>query len=322
MSMVSFISKKSKICFVVILSMLLSSCSDNQNVKEINEEVHEDEYISFTVTKEENDELNMYIYTYNFNDDKVTLRTTLKYTAQYPLGVYSYSDNSVYYSSRGDDGCDELYRRNLVTGEDGKLTSTFFAINYIIPINDCVYVAAVERKTRAVGLFEYKNGDLNRVVKDKDAFVWKLNVNPDSKQMVFNTYSKSELDKNMEEGKNVSTDMLFGVNTIKTFNIENKELQDVATTKQGYITGIGLDYDGTIYYNLGGYYKVKEGDDEEVDELNDLKIQELVYLSENEIYFIDNNTSLVRYERNTKNMNIIYETNDEKEALNNAIVLW
>ena len=86
-----------------------------------------------------------------------------------------------------------------------------------------------------------------------------------------------------------------------------------------------MDCDENIYYNLINLYKVEKGEggsgniDEELEELD---IYDLVYLNNNEIYYLDSEGSLIKYDRSTKKNETVYSIKDEKSALNNAIVLY
>ena len=279
----------------------------------------ERKYISFTVTKEEDNDLNMYTYTYDLKEEKLINRVKLDYNAQYPLAVYTSFDDSVYSSYRDDQDCDQLWRIDLKSKNKECLTESLFAINYIIPLKEKVYVAAVKRGERAIGLFEYSQKKLTRISKNKDDFVWKLNVNPDINKVAYNTYSQSELDRNMEEGDGSSG---IGINTINVLDIESAQIKKVGITPKGYITSIGLDSDENIYYNLGGFYKVGEENDGIYEEFTNLDIYDLVYINDNEFYYLDSKEQLMKYDRVNKQSQVIYSVGNEEAALNNAIILY
>ena len=136
------------------------------------------------------------------------------------------------------------------------LTDSLFAINYIIPTNENVYVAAVQKGERAVGLYSYAEGKLKRVLEDSDAFVWRINVNPAAKQVVLNTYSQSELDKNMESNEG---DEGIGTNTIWILDMQDGKIAKIAEVESGDMTNIGIKEEGEIYYNLAELRKLEDG---------------------------------------------------------------
>ena len=299
--------------YILSTCVLLTACSNNNQV-----ENQGDLYLSFTVTQKQGNEQNMYIYTYDLNTEEIVNRDVLIYNSQYPLAVYSFHENSIYFSSRDEEKCDQLHVKDLNQNKDKTLTNTLFAINYIIPVNNKLYLAAVEKGTRAVGFFEICDDKLVRVLANKDCFVWKIYVDLDDNSMLLNTYSQSELDKNMESNDSSIT---IGKNTIKKFCLNDNSIDDMFVTGEGYITNIGLDYDNSIYFQQGNFYKVEKGKENLYPELNSLEIKDLIYMSDNYIYYISNNGTINKYNRCTKESIVIYSLEESDSAINNAIVL-
>lgn len=311
---------KFQIFLWTILILCIFGCSSCQYTKTDHEDnLDKKKYISFTVTKKEQDELNMYVYIYDIDSDTVIQKEKLMYNSQYPLAVYSYYDDSVYYSNRDDEGCDQLYRKSLKSGKNECITNSLFAINYIIPVNEKLFVAAVEKGTRAVGLFEYKDGELTRILNDKDAFVWKICVNPDTNIIVFNTYSQNELDKNMESNEATTG---IGENTVWKFNTKNMELISVAETSPGYMLTIGVDSSNIIYYNLDGFRKLENNIDKVDNTFTGLNLKEFIYLNHEYVYYLDYNGALVKYNYTTKEKTTIFYNENDSSVVNNAIALF
>lgn len=319
---------------IVTFSFILASC-DFQKGEEISKEetiskeekipkdsksqTEKEKYISFTLTRQEDEGLKSYTYTYDLKEEKLTKRVQLDYYAQYPLAVYSAFDDSVYYSYRDDEGCDQLWKIDLKSKKKECLTTSIFAINYIIPIKDKLYIAAVKSKERAIGLFEYSHKKLTRISKNKDDFVWRVRVNPDIDKIAYNTYSQSELDKNMEEGDGSGDGI--GINTIHVLDLNTNQVKTAGKAPKGYITDLGIDSNENIYYSLGKFYKVGEEKAPDEEWMN-LDIYALIYMSNDEIYYLDGEGRLDKYDKVSKENTILYELETEQEAINNAIILY
>lgn len=307
----------------ICLGLLLCSCGKQESKKEESQKQAEQagnqsEYISFTVTKEEGYKLQMYTYTYDLEKEEISQKGETEYTAQYPLTVYDELNDYIYYSQRDETDCDQLARKNLTTGEEEVLTDSLFAINYIIPINENVYVAAVQKGERAVGLYSYAKGKLKRVLENPDAFVWKINVNPVANQVVFNTYSQSELDKNMESDEG---DEGTGTNTIWILDMQDGKIAKIAEVESGDMINIGIKEDGEIYYNLAELRKLEDGKTEVCHEFDGLNLKEFIYLNGDQIYYIDWDDNIVKYDKTQDKKEIIFTVEEDLAALNNAIVL-
>lgn len=309
--------KSNKLIYILVIFLVVSVTGCQNKPEEISAS---GKYISYTVTAVNDDEsLEMTTFAYDLDDDSNIGVSKMEYNAQYPLTAYDKKNNKVYYSSRIDDA-DNLFELDLKTGNTKQLTDSLFAINYIIPVDNELYLVAVENGERAMGLFKFVNNKLERIFDDVDAFVWKVNYNPDLQTLVFNTYSQSELDKNMEEPDDGTPRQ--GKNTIWTLNTANNEFKKVATTKPGYITDISMDEEGNIYYCMGYFYQVKDnGESQKNSEFNDLGILSVIYNNNKYLYYISNEGTLNKYSKDEKNITVLYETSVKKCALNNAIIL-
>ena len=127
--------------YILLFCLIIVSGCQNKNIDKITEA--ESYYISFTVNKNENNSLKMYINTYDMENGQIECKNKIPYTAQYPLGVYDKKNNQVYYSSKVHDKYDELFVKDLNTNKKKQLTNSFFAINYIFPINNKLYIRCV-----------------------------------------------------------------------------------------------------------------------------------------------------------------------------------
>lgn len=244
----------------------------------------------------------------------------IPYTSQYPLTVYSYSENALYYTHRREgEGDDEIYRKDLTTGETECLTDTLFAVNYIFPFKDKVYIAAVEKGTRTIGLFKYQNGKLQRLLEDKDAFVWQVNYNPDLDQMVFNTYSDEEASRRAE--KNEEVEVIIGMNSIYMADVKKDSIKKISESEEGYMTGIILDSAKNIYYRLGGYKQLKEGKGKESLKFEELYIDKVIYMNRTELYYVSDDGKLVKYQFENGKKKVLYTLEEKLSAINNAVIL-
>lgn len=307
---------KKIINYILILTaiLFLYGCISNEN----NKDNQVSPYISYVVTKQEDHELNMYVYSYDCANEKTINRAKIKYESQYPLAVYSNHDEAIYFSQSDLNGNDQLHRLNLTNLESECLTDTLFAINYIIPLKNKVYIAAVEKGTRAVGLFEYKDNKLTRLLPDKDAFVWKINYNPKLNVLVFNTYSQEELDRNME---NNNSDITIGSNSIWTLNVEDNKMVHHVETEPGYITSVSINNNTDIFYLQNNCYKVENNITEITNEFDGLFVKDFVFVDEDILYYLDYSGDLLKYDMKKNNFDYLYTIEEEYSYLNNAIVL-
>ena len=306
----------------IVVSIFVSGCASQKETiyqEKNKQDIKRPYYISFTVTREEGDILNTYNYIYDFENEKVELKGKIQYTSQYPLTAYSYSENALYYTHRRDgEGDDEIYRKNLTTGQTECLTDTLFAVNYIFPFEDKVYIAAVEKGTRAVGLFKYENGTLQRLLDNKDSFVWQVNYNPDLNQMVFNTYSDDEASIRAEKNNGVD---VIGMNSLYIADIKKDSIKKIAEPEEGYMSGILLDSSENIYYRLGGYKQLKSGKGNDSSKFNGLNIDKIIYMNETELYYVSSEGEIIKYRFADDQTKILYNLKEESAAINNAIIL-
>ena len=131
---------KSKfILLLLVLPLVFSGCSkEDKTIKP---------YISILASNlTATNESNLLIYYYDFETENVEKVSSIDNFSQYSLAVYSKADNTIYYSQRIENENlrgDQLFSLNLDTNETKQLTNNIFAINYIIPSKDKVYLLAV-----------------------------------------------------------------------------------------------------------------------------------------------------------------------------------
>lgn len=279
-------------------------------------------YISFTVTRDENKELRMSTFTYDLESKKLVKQSELEYYAQFPLAVYSKYDHKIYYTYRDREGCDQLWKMDLKTKKKECLTKTLFAVNSIIPIKNHLYLVAVQTtdNTSAMGFFEYKDGNLIRILEDTDAFVWRVNVNPDLEKILLDTYSNSEIYRNFEKD---SSSSIIGENTLYTYNIKENKMEKVYRTKEvGQGCNMAIASDNTIYYQLGYLYCLQNGKAKKDFEFEHLNMKSIIYMNDKELYYSDGESKIVKYNRKTKEEEILYEVKEDMAMINNQILLY
>ncbi|WP_157668690.1 hypothetical protein [Lachnoclostridium phytofermentans] len=150
--------RKLQIILLLLLLITLSACSSKHKSGN-------NYYLSITIPREDENSsvesgISISSYTYDLSTGEMEeTDTTIDYTSQYALGVYSKEHNSIYYSERvyneaGNYG-DELFSYNLDSKETKQLTTSLFAINDIIPTTDKIYLIAKKRRTRELHIMYY-----------------------------------------------------------------------------------------------------------------------------------------------------------------------
>lgn len=302
-----------KIKTIMLLCLILvSGCQSKVTDKK--SAVNHD-YISFTETREEKNALNMDINIYDLETGQVDRKDRIPYTTQYPLGVYDKKNKKLYYSSNVQ-GNDELFVKDEDTKKVKQLTHSFFAINYIFPIDDKLYIAAVKRKERAVGLFSYEDGKLHRIIKDKDLFLSQIQYNPSLHNMIFSGYSQAQLDalNERDDGDGTIPDDVY-VLDVKTNKVKT------LVKKVDYISAICLANDEKAYWKTKEIYAYHDNKLNKAG-LNGIHISDMIYMDEQFLYYISKDrTQLCKYDLHTKKVTILYQTDIEKAAINNAVIL-
>lgn len=321
------ISKKRIILIVAGIIVIFFLVYNYTRIEDI-DDIKEEKYISFLVTSEDerNHSLNTRTFEYSFEMQQINLKSTLPYYAQYPLSVYDMDNDCIYYSHRDESQCDQLYQYNLNTKKNIKLTNNLFAINYIFPIEDSVYLGAVYKNKRVITLLKYENGELTQLLENDDLFVQNINYNPDTHMIVFNTYSNTEAEKRFEEYDINPNRPLTGDNTIWSLDITNKDgvphKKDVVG--EGDIAYICSDEKDNIYYYQEGKHYILEGRDGLIKEnaaFDELKIYNPVYITNKDVYYIKDSRSIIKYNSSTKKNETLYEISEDKSIINSAIIL-
>ncbi len=203
--------KMKKILYFIITSIiLLTGCRNIDSNIISKDQKNLTEYLSISYTTYNDNQgpqsgMTTNIMIYDIEKDNLEKLNSVEYTSQYPLAVYSKSDNKIYFSSKNEkagDG-DELFSIDLKTNEKKQLTDDLFAINHILPRKDNILVVGVKKGTRALRLIEY-NKKTGKVIynnlEDDDTDVWSICLNIENENEFYtSTYSQEQGYKNAEK---------------------------------------------------------------------------------------------------------------------------
>lgn len=209
---------------LVLCVFVLAGCKENK-----------ERYLSITTSGyDKKGNLMVNIYKYSISKKRLKRRFSKKYTSQYPLGVYSQSKNTVYYTAEYEDGSgDQLYAYNLDTKKSKKLTNSLTAINQIIPVDNKVYMIGVEKGQRSLKPYYYNletekfnkikaNGDLNFDNMVYDVFHHNIYLSADY---------QSEEDKALEEANAGKGSKYIAPNTY-IYSLKDNSLQRIYSTNR------------------------------------------------------------------------------------------
>jgi len=253
-----------KKCIVIIFTVLilLSGCSKNNN---------KDLYISIVSTDIKSDNgMSVAAITYDLKTGEASSVSGVDYTSQYPLSIYDKSDNCLYYSSEVNGG-DQLFLLDLNNNKISQLTNDLFAINYIIPGKNKVYLLAVPSGGRSMkpAVYDKLTGEFNIMYIDDGLNYELLTYDVFNDCLYSVAFNQDEDDKALDEsdGEHYIPPDYF----IYKFNKNFLEQELILKTDNKLITRIAPDPDGNIYYseadtleffehtNMGWKWNVSDG---------------------------------------------------------------
>ena len=203
---------------VVLCIFVLTGCKTNK-----------ERYLSVTTSgydKKGNEVMNIYEYSLS------TKKVTKKYTSPNPLGVYSNSNNAVYYAEE-DNGSDHLYAYDLDTKKSKKLSGGLTAINQIIPVENNIYVLGVEKGQRSLKPYRYN-------IETKKFSKIKAEDGLNFDQMVYDVFNhdlylcasnQKEEDQALEEANAGKGSKYIAPNT-HIYRLKNNQLKRIYTTNR------------------------------------------------------------------------------------------
>ncbi|MDD3924070.1 MAG: hypothetical protein PHP11_03110 [Erysipelotrichaceae bacterium] len=161
-----------------IMLALLSGCEKTED---------EGIYITFARTSKA---LETTVFEFNIGDEEVKSAGSFTYNAQYPLGVYSRDKQRIYYSTKSEDGRgDQLWEYEIETEERAQLTDGIYGINYIVPVDDSIYLIAwcYDNDYNALNLYRYdiKTKTLELLQDDPAFNIGVLTYSPENKEFMF-----------------------------------------------------------------------------------------------------------------------------------------
>lgn len=203
---------------VVLCIFVLTGCKTNK-----------ERYLSITTSgydKKGNVVVNIYEYSLS------TKKVTKKYTSPNPLGVYSKSNNAVYYAEEAN-GSDHLYAYDLDTKKSKKLSGGLTAINRIIPVDNNIYVLGVEKGQRSLKPYRYN-------IEAKKFSKIKAEDGLDFDRMVYDVFNhdlylcasnQKEEDQALEDANAGKGSKYIAPNT-HIYRLKNNQLKRIYTTNR------------------------------------------------------------------------------------------
>lgn len=203
---------------VVLCIFVITGCKTNK-----------ERYLSITTSgydKKGNVVVNIYEYSLS------TKKVTKKYTSSNPLGVYSKSNNAVYYAEEDNSG-DHLYTYDLDTKKSKKLSGGLTAINRIIPVENNIYVLGVEKGQRSLKPYRYN-------IETKKFSKIKAEEDLDFDHMVYDVFNhdlylcasnQKEEDQALEDANAGKGSKYIAPNT-HIYRLKNNQLKRIYTTNR------------------------------------------------------------------------------------------
>lgn len=313
-----------KIKFLLAFLLVLMGCTRSSE---------KNNYLSILTTVVDiNNHLQMINYCYDIETEKITKVSQLEYNAQYPLSVYSKEDNKVYYTSNIDNG-DQLFSLNLKTKETKQLTENVFAINYIIPTKDKIYLLLVMKNERSLkpAIYDKKSNKL-KVYNKKDDLNFEVITYDNYNQYFYASASKQkDIDQALEKANSGKGQKYIAPNYyIYDLSEDINKPKKIYTTENKLIRRMFSHPDGSLSFTQAEsipewnpqYYSYSL--DSKKDQLESItNIDELMYISEfvayhpngEEIFFLGSDSDneknqdrcLYLYNFKTKEIKLIFE---------------
>jgi Tol biopolymer transport system component len=241
----------------IMLSLLLNGCESSSNEThpaslsvQNDKQSHASPYLSLTATDKMG---HNHYYIYQIQDRSIKEMAVLEDTAQYPLGVVDLDKNVIFYAQR-EAGADQLFEYNLNTKQSRKLTSDLFAINYMIPVEDQVLLAAASKEKSSVQIYSF---DLqkNKLVPwfdsaDDDTSVQTMTLDRSEKFLYVTLFSASEKRMNMKAAEKAqANDVVPAKHRIAKYDLRGTLLNEVLSSREKIVeTAISPD-DKSIILN-------------------------------------------------------------------------
>lgn len=283
------------------------------------------------------------VYSLDLESNKVDMKWSFDETAQYPLAAYSRHDNSLYYTQRVENDetgkGDQLFSKNLSTGEVLQVSEELFGVNYIVPLDTdrIVYVAA-EKQSRVLSVFLYDKKTKRTTMADlpDDMSIQLLSYNALTGQLIgsgrYETEERAAADaSNQGKGQRFVPpdyyiyDFTDFDNIQLLYKTENRQLQRLASDTDGHIIFTQSDTDrfwGAAFSTHR--YDVKGNTLETLDNLDaSMYIGEFLFCAEESWYFIGvdaaDSRGIYAYDLSTKAIRLLFTS--ENGWINNFILM-
>ncbi|HHX62446.1 MAG TPA: hypothetical protein GX707_17310 [Epulopiscium sp.] len=313
---------KKTLLFIITSAILLTACTNvNSNIISKYQEEPKD-YLSISYTTYNDNQgpqsgMTTNIMIYDIEKDNLEKLNSVAYTSQYPLGVYSKSDNKIYFSSKNEKtgNGDELFSMDLETNEKKQLTDDLFAINHIIPRRDNILVVAVKKGTRALRLVEYdkKTGTiLYNNLEDDDTDVWSICLNIENENEFYtSTYSQAQGYENAEKQSKKELDRYYYPdNTLTRYKNDFSSKEKIFFFEREKILSISATDKYLLIYRDGDSSNYNSMEINRIsldtDEFEEVKIPDAKNISEVQLDRSNNGIYYLGSDENYENRGIYY----------------
>ncbi|WP_277489172.1 MULTISPECIES: DPP IV N-terminal domain-containing protein [unclassified Breznakia] len=282
-------------------------------------------YISFTLTKEENNELISEVYYIDLQTEEVKKIVEVPYTSQYPLTAYSKRENVVYYTAKDETGnADQVYKYDLEKQEITQLTDSFFAINYIIPTDTKIFIGGIPLNANHFSVrpfvYDIDTKRLKDLTWDEDLNFSFINYDPVNNDYIASAYSST--DEKLRISNQDIKPYEPGTNYLYRFNESNHK--QLLKSDGIEIDAVAINGDNNYFSNQRTFlHRIKssksEKDYENLD-WDNWSYEALIYVDDKYAYFINDRT-IFKYDIDSKENKVIFEDNKDERKINNAIIL-
>lgn len=330
------------VCCVLAVLLCLCDCQGGAPHSEIGTQTdarNSSPYLSITVSEYNNgataeNDMIITVYSLDLVSNKVENVWSFARTAQYPLATYSRYDNSVYYTQRVENDetgkGDQLFSKNLSTGEILQMSEELFGVNYIIPLDaDRIVYVAAEKQSRILSVFLYdkKTKQTTMAELPDDMSIQRISYNTLTGRLIgsgrYETEERAAADaSNQGMGQRFVPpdhyiyDFTDFDNIQLLYKTENRQLQRVASDTDGHIIFTQSDTYRAWDPVFSTYrYDVEENTLETLENLDaSLYIGEFLFCTEDNWYFIGVDASdrrgIYAYDLSTKETRLFFTSED------------
>lgn len=252
---------------MLLIFLLFIGCQETEEEKV---------YITFARTSAA---LKTKVFAFNIDDEEVNLVGQFAYNAQYPLGVYSRENNKMYYSAKSANGHgDQLWEYDLETEKRTQLTDNIYAINYIVPVDDSIYLVAwcYDNPDGALCFYRYDiNGkSLELLYDDLNFNIGVLSYNPKNDEFMFAGDDVVETKRRLEVQ---SDEYPFYSPTNNVYSMKDNEISLVFSTEDNEdVVSLAMNDKYILYRILSETWTLYD------DGSNSVKVIRRVYLMNRE----------------------------------------